>query len=148
VGEVQGARGCANGPPAPIARVDATFQTPVPPPDAKSRQATRNRIAHLERWLIREGHWDHSIPRTIEEAQDKVRATVIDIRDLTNLLPSDDYPARLAVDTNALLDNPDLAAYIGLLGPKYLVHLLPVVLGEVDNLKRAGRLEAFSVVPQ
>jgi hypothetical protein len=33
---------------------------------------------------------------------------VIDIRDLTNLLPSDDYPARLAVDTNALLDNPDL----------------------------------------
>ena len=65
-------------------------------------------IAHLERWLIREGHWDLSIPRTIEEAQDKVRATVIDIRDLTNLLPSDDYPARLAVDTNALLDNPDL----------------------------------------
>ena len=73
---------------------------------------------------------------------------MIDIRDLTNLLPSDDYPARLAVDTNALLDNPDLAAYIGVLGPKYLVHLLPVVLGEVDNLKRAGRLEAFSVVPQ
>jgi hypothetical protein len=34
------------------------------------------------------------------------------------------------------------------LGPKYLVHLLPVVLGEIDDLKRAGRLEAFSVVPQ
>ena len=64
-----------------------------------------------------------------------------DIREMTNLLPSDDYRVRLVVDTNALLDNPDLAAYAGVLGAKYVVHLLPVVLREIDNLKRAGRTE-------
>lgn len=46
---------------------------------------------------------------------------------------------RLAVDTNSLLDNPDLAAYADQIGPRYLVHLLPVVLGEIDDHKRAGR---------
>jgi hypothetical protein len=60
---------------------------------------------------------------------------VTDIREMTNLLPSDDYRVRLVVDTNALLDNPDLA-YTGVLGAKYVVHLLPVVLREIDNLKR------------
>jgi predicted ribonuclease YlaK len=64
---------------------------------------------------------------------------VADLRALTNLLPADDYPVRLVVDTNALIDNPDLAAYTNELGGRYVVHLMPVVLGEIDNLKRAGR---------
>lgn len=42
---------------------------------------------------------------------------------------------------DALLDNPDLAIYKGKLGGKYVVHLLPVVLGEIDELKRGGRNE-------
>ncbi|CQD11830.1 hypothetical protein BN1232_02225 [Mycobacterium lentiflavum] len=98
-------------------------------------------IDHLERWLIRDGGWDHDIPQTIDAAQDKIQATVADLHALTNLLPVDEYPIRLVVDTNALIDNPDLAAYTGELGKKYVVHLMPVVLGEIDNLKRAGRAE-------
>jgi hypothetical protein len=54
------------------------------------------------------------------------------------MLPPDEYPTRLVVDTNALIDNPDVAAYTDALGNKYVVHLLPIVLGELDDLKRAG----------
>jgi predicted ribonuclease YlaK len=43
------------------------------------------------------------------------------------------------VDTNALIDDPDLSAFRPLLGPAYLVHILPVVLSEIDDLKRSGR---------
>lgn len=43
------------------------------------------------------------------------------------------------MDTNALIDDPNVAGYTDTLGPKYMVHLLPVVLGELDGLKRAGR---------
>jgi predicted ribonuclease YlaK len=46
---------------------------------------------------------------------------------------------RLVVDTNALIDCPNLAAYVGALGAEYRVHLLPVVLRELDDLKRSGR---------
>lgn len=100
-------------------------------------------IFHLERWLVRDSGWDHDIPQTIEAAQDKIRETVADLRALTRLLPSDDYPVRLVVDTNALIDNPDVAAYTGEIGRKYVAHLLPVVLREIDDLKRAGRTEAL-----
>lgn len=100
-------------------------------------------IFHLERWLVRDGGWDHDIPQTIDAAQDKIRATVADLSALTRLLPSDDYPVRLVVDTNALIDNPDVAAYTGEIGRKYVAHLLPVVLREIDDLKRAGRTEAL-----
>lgn len=96
-------------------------------------------IEHLESWLVRDGGYDHDITQTISAAQDKLRATVADLRALTKLLPRDDHPVRLVVDTNALIDNPDVAAYTGELGGKYIVHLLPVVLREIDELKRAGR---------
>lgn len=46
---------------------------------------------------------------------------------------------RLVVDTNTLIDNPDLSVFTGQLGPAYLVHVLPVVLSEIDDLKRSGR---------
>ena len=64
-----------------------------------------------------------------------------DIRGLFAMLPPDEYPTRLVVDTNALIDNPDVAAYTDALGDKYVVHLLPVVLGELDEQKRAGHNE-------
>jgi hypothetical protein len=96
-------------------------------------------LKHLERWLIRPDRSDHSIPRTTDEAQALLTTTLDDIRSLFALLPADEYPVRLIVDTNALIDNPNLAAYIDTIGPKYIAHLLPVVLCELDDLKRAGR---------
>jgi hypothetical protein len=109
-----------------------------PTPEVAER--LKDGIDRLERWLIREGG-DWEVPKTVDAAQDKIRATVADLRALTNLLPLDDHPVRLVVDTNALIDNPDLAAYTGELGGRYVVHLMPVVLGEIDNLKRAGKTE-------
>jgi PIN domain len=107
-----------------------------PTPEVAER--LKDGIDRLERWLIREGG-DWEVPKTVDAAQDKIRATVADLRALTNLLPPDDHPVRLVVDTNALIDNPDLAAYTGKIGEKYVAHLLPVVLGEIDDLKRSGR---------
>ena len=54
-------------------------------------------------------------------------------------IPPDEYAVRLAVDTNTLIDNPDLAAHVGTLGKRYMAHLLPVVLREIDDLKRGGK---------
>jgi hypothetical protein len=82
---------------------------------------------------------DHSIPATIEAAQTKTSEAIEDLRNLPRLLP-DDWPTRLVVDTNTLLDDPDLTIYATTLGRRYMVHVLPVVLGELDELKCAGRI--------
>jgi hypothetical protein len=116
------------------------FRLLFPHPTPKVAERLDKRMGRLERWLVRSDA-EHDIPPTIDEAQEKLRKTVADLRSLTDLLPPDDYHVRLVVDTNALIDNPDLAAYRGVLGGKYVVHLLPVVLGEIDDLKRAGRTD-------
>lgn len=115
------------------------FRLLFPHPTPQVAERLDKGIDHLERWLIRDRGWDRSIPGTIEEALEKMRSTLAHLRALTSLLPPDDRPVRLIVDTNTLIDNPDLAAYTGDLGEKYIVHLLPVVLGEIDDLKRSGR---------
>ncbi len=117
------------------------FRLLFPNPTPTISKRVKHDLEHLERWLIRPDSYDHSIPRDIATAQQRLIATIDDIRGLFALLPADDYPTRLIVDTNALIDNPNVAAYIDALGPKYMVHLLPVVLGELDDLKRAGRNE-------
>jgi hypothetical protein len=117
------------------------FRLLFPYPTPKVAERMTDDMEHLQRWLIRDDYWDRSIPSTIDEAQQKLTATMNDIRGLFTMLPSDEYPTRLVVDTNALIDNPDVAAYTDALGDKYVVHLLPVVLGELDELKRAGRNE-------
>jgi len=96
-------------------------------------------FGHLYRWLDRDTD-DHSIPATTQAAQAKTAEVIEDLRSLTRLLPDDDWPTRLVVDTNALLDSPDLTIYATALGQRYMVHVLPVVLGELDDLKRAGRI--------
>jgi predicted ribonuclease YlaK len=96
------------------------------------------RTAHLESWLLRKGS-DHSIPRTVERAVAQVHQDVEALRQLTGMLPADEWPIRVVADTNALIDNPDVAAYRSSFSSGYLVHLLPVVLRELDELKRSGR---------
>jgi hypothetical protein len=68
-----------------------------------------------------------------------VRAAVQTLRDARRLLPDDEMRVRVVVDTNALIDCPDLTVYAEQVGPRYRVHPLPVVLGELDDLKRSGR---------
>jgi predicted ribonuclease YlaK len=70
-----------------------------------------------------------------------IAADVADLDALAELLPEDEYGVRLAVDTNSLIDNPDLAVYVPTLGDRYMAHLLPVVLREIDDLKRGGRAQ-------
>jgi hypothetical protein len=74
------------------------------------------------------------------------------LRTLTELLPTDDYNIRLVMDTNAPIDNPDVGAYTAELGDKYVVHLLPVVLREIDDSNavagtrtQGGRAESWKV---
>lgn len=92
----------------------------------------------LERWLVRKPG-DFGVPHTVDEAVEVIAESVARLRDLAKLLPPDEYPVRVVVDTNSLIDNPDLAAYVGLVGPRYMAHLLPVVLRELDDHKRGGR---------
>lgn len=115
-----------------------------PHPTPETAEKLKDSLELLERWLLRDQTWqDYSIPQYIPQAVKLVQASVKQLRGLTNLLPTDQWPVRLTVDTNALIDNPDLAAYTGQIGPRYMAHLLPVVLRELDDKKRAGRTDVL-----
>lgn len=110
---------------------------PHPTPEVKKRHRAATKL--LERWLVRSGGNDHSIPRTIAEAIEVVHSCVSKLRVSRSLLPADEYSIRLIIDTNTILDNPDLSTYVTVLGPRYMAHVLPVVLRELDDIKRGGR---------
>jgi hypothetical protein len=74
------------------------FRLLFPHPTPTVRERLDDTIGHLERWLLRDDN-RHDIPPTIREAQEKLTATVADLRGLTELLPPDDYLKRLVVDT-------------------------------------------------
>ena len=116
-------------------RFGLLFRHPVPTVQKRLDDALR----HLERWLVRHGRWDHSIPADLERAQHVLGGVVKTLNDLMALLPADDVAVRVLPDTNTLIDNPDLAAFTSVVGPSYEVHVLPVVLRELDDLKRSGR---------
>lgn len=96
-------------------------------------------IAHMYRWLNRDTD-DHSIPATIEVARAQADDSVSELHAVVRLLPRDDWQTRLVIDTNTLIDDPDLTRHEAVLGHRYMVHVLPVVLGELDELKRSGRV--------
>jgi rRNA-processing protein FCF1 len=114
------------------------FRLLFPHPTRQVQKRINKGIKHLKKWLLRDGK-DSSVPASIVEAQEISAGRIADLRSLFDLLPKDEFPIRIAIDTNAIIDNPDLTSYTGRLGRKYVVHLLPVVLGELDDLKRAGR---------
>ncbi|MCM2517953.1 PIN domain-containing protein [Streptomyces griseoincarnatus] len=118
------------------------FRLLFPHPTPEAAKKLKESLEHLERWLVREGTWsDWSVPQHKPEAVKLLQASVQQLRSLTDLLPTDPWPVRLVIDTNALIDNPDLAAYTGQIGSRYMAHLLPVVLRELDDMKRAGRTD-------
>ncbi|MGW4983336.1 PIN domain-containing protein [Streptomyces mirabilis] len=115
-----------------------------PHPTPETAEKLKDSLGLLERWLLRERTWeDYDIPQYIPQAVKLLQASVKQLRGLTDLLPTDPWPVRLTVDTNALIDNPDLAVYTGQIGPRYMAHLLPVVLRELDDMKRAGRIDVL-----
>ncbi len=115
-------------------RFELLFQHPTP--EVSERHA--HAFDLLEGWLVRPGN-DHTVPGSIETATRQLHAALEVLRDARRLLPDDDVRIRVVADTNALIDCPDLTVYVGELGPRYRVHLLPVVLGQLDDLKRSGR---------
>ena len=110
---------------------------PHPVPEVMMRHTKA--LKHLERWLVRADTFDNSIPGTIALAIEAIKRSTSTLQQSRDLLPVDAFAVRAAIDTNVLLDDPDLGAFIADLGPRYVVHVLPVVLRELDELKRAGR---------
>lgn len=118
------------------------FRLLFPNPTAQVEKRHDEAIALLENWLERGKRGKHSVPSTITAAKARLEETVATLRGAQDLLPRDTFGQRLVMDTNALMDEPDLAAYVPALGRRYMVHVLPVVLRELDDLKRGGRQEA------
>src|SRR3954451_11137017 len=54
----------------------------------------------------------------------------------------------LTVDTDTPIDNPDLVASTAHIGPRHMAHLLPVVLRELDDKKRAGQADNLREAPR
>ncbi|WP_030619310.1 PIN domain-containing protein [Streptomyces fulvoviolaceus] len=113
------------------------FRLLFPHPTPEVTKRLDGALALLRRWLERPR--DKTVPATVDEAVDKVKKAVATLRKLGELLPADDWPVRVTVDTNMLLDDPDVAIYTSVLGRRYMVHLLPVVLRELDDKKLGGR---------
>lgn len=113
------------------------FRLLFPHPTPEVTKRLDGTLALLQRWLVRPR--DTTVSASIDKAVDKVKAAVATLRKLGELLPDDAWAVRVAVDTNMLLDDPDVAIYTPLLGNPYMVHLLPVVLRELDEHKLAGR---------
>lgn len=117
------------------------FRLLFPNPTPEVSERLDKNLSRLEHWLLRDGTNPHDIPSTVQQAVDLLRESIVALKGLSDLLPPDDYSVRLVVDTNALIDNPDLAAYRQAFGKRYMVHVLPVVMREIDDLKRGGRNE-------
>ncbi|MGW2707240.1 PIN domain-containing protein [Streptomyces sp. NPDC001340] len=113
------------------------FRLLFPHPTPEVTRRLDRALGLLQRWLVRPR--DITVPASIDKAFDKVKAAVATLRKLGELLPDDTWTVRVVVDTNMLLDDPDVAIYTPLLGKRYMVHLLPVVLRELDDHKVAGR---------
>ena len=114
---------------------------PHPTPEVASKITDTDEF--VRRWVSRPETWDHSIPRTIEQAKAR-SAKEFDILDelLDLAAKAGDDALRLVPDTNALIRNPDLASYART-APRstFQVHLLPTVLRELDDLKDRGRTQ-------
>jgi rRNA-processing protein FCF1 len=115
------------------------FRLLFPHPTPTVSKRLDQHIGRLQGWLARERN--NGVPATLDKAAEMIDADVTDLRALADLLPKDQYAVRLTVDTNTLIDNPDLAVHAAAIGRRYMAHLLPVVLREIDDLKRAGRTQ-------
>lgn len=93
------------------------------------------------RWLDRPDSYDHSISKSVDQAQGVLKKNVQAFEELLNLSAGQgDGVLRLVPDTNSLIRNPDFASYSRAIGSiNYWVHILPTVLRELDDLKDRGK---------
>lgn len=85
------------------------FRLLFPHPTPTVSKRLDEHIGRLERWLVRQG--GEHLPSTMEKIVEMINGDVADLRALAELLPADEYAIRLTVDTNTLIDNPDLTAH-------------------------------------
>ncbi|WSM18638.1 hypothetical protein OHB49_45285 (plasmid) [Streptomyces sp. NBC_01717] len=85
------------------------FRLLFPHPTPEVTKRLDGTVALLQRWLVRPR--DTTVPASIDKAIDKVKTAVATLRKLGELLPDDAWAVRVAVDTNILLDDPDVAIY-------------------------------------
>jgi rRNA maturation endonuclease Nob1 len=114
---------------------------PHPTPQIETRlQAVDD---FVRRWVTRPDDWDHTIPRTIEEAKALAEREMRGFHDLLDVAAHvGTNTVVLVPDTNALIRNPDLASYWRVASvAAFRVHLLPPVLQELDELKDRGRTQ-------
>ena len=112
------------------------FRTPTP--DVRKKLERSDKF--VRDWLDRPGR-DHSIPSSIEVAKKLALKHLLVFEEHLMLMASrGDGRYRLVPDTNALIDNPDLESYAAAVGVDHaVIHLLPSVLGELDDLKASAR---------
>lgn len=110
------------------------FPSPVPSMLRRADEAQRL----IETWLRRDT-LHYSVPATLDEAVAIATEQFEGLRGYFRGLIPDQWQVRAIIDTNVLIDNPDVSAHTEALGRRYMVHVLPVVLREVDELKRSGR---------
>lgn len=115
-----------------------TLLFPHPTPDVATKILEGDEF--VRRWISRPDAWDHSIPRTIDLAKSRADTELAVFDVLLEIAARSSTDAlRLVPDTNALIRNPDLASYARAApSPTFIVHLLPTVLSELDNLKDQG----------
>lgn len=111
---------------------------PRPTPDVADRLGRVDEL--IRRWLERPDKYDHDLSATIDEAKCLVDAQMQILRELVSLAASRRAERlRLVPDTNAVLHNPDVVSYHRAVHTDaFIVHLLPTVLRELDQLKDRG----------
>jgi hypothetical protein len=112
---------------------------PHPTPDVSSKIGEAD--GFIRQWITRDRAFDHSIPRTIEEAKQVAATRLAAFDELLSIAArAGDKTLRLVPDTNALLRNPSVEDYAAVIGSaNYMVHIVTPVLGELDDLKDRGR---------
>lgn len=119
-------------------RFNLLFPDPLP----RVHKVLKNSSSQICTWL-RRAKTDHSISPNRTKTTERARKDVANLRDLVEVLPNDEWKVRVVPDTNALVDNPDLGIYTQAVGRRYLMHVMPVVMRELDDLKRSGRTDVL-----
>lgn len=92
-------------------------------------------------WLERSGSWTDGIPGTMEEAKRIASGRIAELHVLLEQISENtENGSVLVVDTNALLDCPDLGRYAEI-DPNGCLAFVPEVLRELDDQKSRGRNE-------